>query len=234
MAQPSRPIDVTEDGPDEGPMIRALAWVGPVSIVTVAFGWILAGFLPPPDPILSTGEVVALWQENTTFKIAGLVLCVWGGVLYIPFSIAISLALWREDRPLSITQGALATFGTVFFSLNFLLIAMVGFDPDRPPEATHLLHDIGFIMTFSPVGPFTFQYFAIGAAILRAKDSFFPRWVAYFNLWVGLLLVPASLIPFFKTGPFAWNGLLAFWVPVAVFTLWYFVMFWGLRRPRGE
>jgi hypothetical protein len=28
----------------------------------------------------------------------------------------------------------------------------------------------------------------------------------------------------------AWNGLLAFWIPVAVFAAWFFVMFWAIRR----
>jgi hypothetical protein len=36
--------------------------------------------------------------------------------------------------------------------------------------------------------------------------------------------VPACLLTFFKTGPFAWNGLLAFWVPATVFGLWFWVV----------
>jgi hypothetical protein len=29
-----------------------------------------------------------------------------------------------------------------------------------------------------------------------------------------LLVTPGSLVPFVKTGPFAWNGLLSWWMPV--------------------
>ena len=35
-----------------------------------------------------------------------------------------------------------------------------------------------------------------------------------------LLSVPSALDSFFKTGPFAWNGLLVFWVPAAAFCVW--------------
>jgi hypothetical protein len=28
----------------------------------------------------------------------------------------------------------------------------------------------------------------------------------------------------------SWNGLLAFWIPVAVLVAWFFVMSWAIRR----
>ena len=208
-----------------------LAWSGPVGIALVLLGWmVLAGFLPPPSPDLSLQQVADLWSHHTNAKRLGMVMCVWGGTLYVPFTVAVGLLLRRTeagDRVLSTTQTALGTFGTVFFTLNFLILAVVAFRPTRPSEITQQLHDLGFIMTFSPVAPFTLQYIAIGAAILldRSGTPVFPRWVAYANFWIGLLLVPACLIPFFKTGPLAWNGILSFWIPVVVFVAWFVVMF---------
>jgi len=37
-------------------------------------------------------------------------------------------------------------------------------------------------------------------------------------------MATSSVIPFFKTGPLAWNGLIGFWIPAAVFGLWELVM----------
>jgi len=34
----------------------------------------------------------------------------------------------------------------------------------------------------------------------------------------------------FKTGPFAWNGIIAFWIPLAIFGTWFFVMAWVMLR----
>ncbi len=206
-----------------------------MGIALVLLGWmVLAGFLPPPSPDLSPQQVADVWAHHTNLKRLGMILCVWGGTLYVPFTVAVGLLLRRTeagDRVLSTTQTALGTFGTVFFTLNFLILAVVAFHPARASEITQQLHDLGFIMTFSPVAPFTLQYIVIGVAILldRTARPVFPRWVAYANLWIGLLLVPACLIPFFKNGPLAWNGILSFWIPVGVFVAWFVVMFWGIR-----
>jgi hypothetical protein len=31
------------------------------------------------------------------------------------------------------------------------------------------------------------------------------------------MFTPAIILPFFKSGPFAWNGLFVFWIPATVF-----------------
>jgi hypothetical protein len=65
-----------------------------------------------------------------------------------------------------------------------------------------------------------------GLAILKhaARNPVFPRWAGFFNLWSALIFLPGSLLPFFKAGPFACNGLLAFWLPGTIFGIWYIVM----------
>ena len=42
---------------------------------------------------------------------------------------------------------------------------------------------------------------------------------------VGCAAVPSFVPdPFFKTGPFAWNGMFSFWIPGTLFFAWYVVM----------
>ncbi len=38
------------------------------------------------------------------------------------------------------------------------------------------------------------------------------------------LLTPGLIMPFFKTGPFAWDGLIAYWIPAFVFGGWFYFM----------
>jgi hypothetical protein len=69
------------------------------------------------------------------------------------------------------------------------------------------------------------QQLAIGIAAFSDHDGHvFPRWVGYFNVWCAALLLPAVLIPFFKTGPFAWHGIFEFWLAAAIFFGWVVVM----------
>ena len=63
-----------------------------------------------------------------------------------------------------------------------------------------------------------------------AAKPVFPRWFGYLNVWVGFLLVPANMIIFFKTGPFAWTGVIGFWLPAAVFGAWYLVVTYVLLK----
>lgn len=44
------------------------------------------------------------------------------------------------------------------------------------------------------------------------------------NIWVVILFLPAGIITLFKTGPFAWDGLIAFWIPALVFFICAFAM----------
>jgi hypothetical protein len=69
------------------------------------------------------------------------------------------------------------------------------------------------------------QCLSIGIAVFNnPEQSVFPRWAAYFNFWCAVLLLPAILIPFFKRGPFAWQGIFEFWLAATVFFGWIVVM----------
>jgi hypothetical protein len=51
-----------------------------------------------------------------------------------------------------------------------------------------------------------------------------PRWAGYLNIWTVPLLFPGFAVYVFRSGPLAWNGIFAWWVPVGVFSGWFVVM----------
>ncbi|WP_224393052.1 hypothetical protein [Pseudonocardia sp. ICBG1293] len=222
---------------DDDRGLRILGWAGPLSILLVLVGWLTAGFFPPPPPTLAGAELLRFWGTDTTLKQLAMITCVWGGVLYAPATLAVFVALRRSgDLALNLGQACIGVLGTVFFSLNFVLLSLVPYRITGGDTGyAQLLHDVGFTMTFMPVAPFTVQYLLIAAIILRDRSQrpIYPRWVAYVNIWVALLLIPATFIPLFHSGPLAWNGVFSFWVPVAVFVAWFAVMFPPLITRRS-
>jgi hypothetical protein len=57
----------------------------------------------------------------------------------------------------------------------------------------------------------------------RGPVPVFPPWFGTLSVAVGVIFALGGLVVFAKSGPFAWNGLLAFWVPLAVYGGWIFV-----------
>ncbi len=109
---------------------------------------------------------------------------------------------------------------------------VAAFRPDRAPELTVTLTDLAWILFVTPIGPFIAQNLAVAGAVLtdRASTPVFPRWVGYANLWIALLFCPAGLAYFFKGGPFAWQGIFAFWLGLVMYSAWLVVMFITVRR----
>jgi len=77
-------------------------------------------------------------------------------------------------------------------------------------------------MIIGGVGTVIVQNLAVGICILNdgSGKHIYPRWLGFWSIWLALADLPGALIPFFKTGPFTWTGLLGFWVVVTAFFTW--------------
>jgi hypothetical protein len=89
-----------------------------------------------------------------------------------------------------------------------------------------VLQDMGWLMFVGVVSSIVIQVLAFGTAILLDSRTtpVLPRWSGYFSVWAAILLSPAGLVPLFHTGPFTWNGLFSWWIPLTTFCLWILTM----------
>jgi hypothetical protein len=118
----------------------------------------------------------------------------------------------------------IATTVAVLFCLVW---AWAAFRPGQiSPELTRSINDFAWLVFLFPYPPFSLWLVAIAVSILRdnSQTPTFPRWAAYYSLWTAALFAPAGFIIFFKTGPLAFNGFLAFYVALGVFLVWLLVM----------
>jgi hypothetical protein len=108
---------------------------------------------------------------------------------------------------------------------------ITAFRPERDPQLTQVLNDMAWLLLVAPVSSAMVQAGALGLAILGdvGERPVFPRWAGYYNLTAAVIYAPGALAAFCKTGPFAWGGLFAFWLPAAAFFSWFVMMFFLLR-----
>jgi hypothetical protein len=222
--------------PNNTRMQMLCLWCGPAAMVLFGIGWWgLAGFVPPPSPNDSALEIQQVYVDNTDGIRAGLVLTMFAGTLTGIFAAAICVQMRRVEgryTPLSYTELGMGMLGVLLFILTTMPMQVAAFRPeDTDPELLRTINDLGFIPFVGIFAPAFAQNIAI--ALVAFKDTeqrVFPRWLGYYNVWVALLFLPAVLLYFFKTGPFAWDGVFVWWVPLTIFSSWFIVMFVVLRK----
>jgi hypothetical protein len=219
---------------------RICAVSGIICVLLFFGGFVAASFLPPMSPGLSATDVAAHYQAHTTGIRFGAGLMFLSSMFYAWFTAVISGQMRRIPgvHPTVVNaQLAAGAFGCLTFLVPALLFAVTAFRPDRSPDATLWLNDMSWIILVMPWPPFMAQYFAFAFAILSdpRPKPLFPRWLAYFNIWAELMFTPAIILPFFKSGPFAWNGLFSFWIPAVSFGMLFIVnTIWLLKAINTE
>jgi hypothetical protein len=215
----------------------AAGWIGIIGIVFFGVGfWALMGFVPPPSPGAQASSVASVYLGDAMGIRLGAVFTLLGATLIIPLFAAVSAAILRmstRSYTLAFTQLACGVIALALPLIVIVIYATLAFRPERAAEDMYLLHDFAWLMLVAVAPPPALQALTIGWAVLTDKSdpAVFPRWVGFFCIWVGILLIPGMFAIFFKTGPFAWDGILAFWLPFALFFGWLGVLAWKIIAP---
>ena len=213
--------------------------MGLAGIVLFGVGfWTLMDFVPPPSPATEAASVASRYLDNSMGIRLGVVFALLGSTLILPLFAAVSAAILRmstRSYTLAFTQLVCGLIALAFPLIVIVLYATVVFRPERAVEDIYLLHDFAWLMLVAVAPPPALQALTIGFAVLTDKSEqlVFPRWVGFFCLWVGILFLPGMFAIFFKAGPFAWDGLLAFWLPFGIFFGWLGVMSWKIISQAG-
>jgi hypothetical protein len=210
---------------------RLCVWSGPIMIgIWAAAFTFLCRFIPPPNPAKSGAELVAQFSDHTNLIRLGLVISVFACALLVPFCAVIAAQMRRMEGVRSVlAESQLVSGGLlcVEFLLPFGIWQTALYRlHEWDPQIVQMLNDMAWLMFLGIISSACIQVASLGVAILLDKGAkpVFPRWAGYFNIWVAMIWVPAAVIPFFKGGPLAWNGVFAWWVPLTVYFSWFVVM----------
>ncbi len=203
------------------------AWFGPVILVSFVFFWGWVGHnLPPAGPGLNASQIAGHYALNSVGIRVGFVASVVVMTFYMPWSAVVSARMARIGKGVPVLSflqliGGALTVMVVSMSATFWIAA--AFRPERNPEITQMLHDMGWLTIDQLYACTTFQMIAAAVIGLHDKSAqpLFPKWACWYAIWAGLTFLPASLTAFMKFGPFAWNGVLSYYFPYFAWLVWF-------------
>jgi hypothetical protein len=206
------------------------AWSGIVATVIWVIGFFfISGFIPAPSPSYNAGQIAEIFRGSPDQIRLGLVITCFGACLVVPWAVAITTCMKRMEgryHPLADCNLVLGCLLLIEFCFPIFAWLAATFRPERSDEMIQLLNDLGWIPFMGMVFSVIPQAVAIAMVIFKDKREvpIFPRWVAYLNIWFLLTMLPGSILSFFHSGPFAWNGVLTFWVAMVGYISWTLVM----------
>ncbi|KFA51954.1 hypothetical protein S40293_11130 [Stachybotrys chartarum IBT 40293] len=120
-------------------------------------------------------------------------------------------ALWGQ-----VAGGCL---GSLSMMLPSMFFSAVIYRLDRDPVITQTLSDLAWFVYAMGFPPFMAQDMMVSYIILSDKREkpLIPRWVAWTTSGLTLGIYPGLVVHCFKSGPFAWNGLVGFWIGIISF-----------------
>jgi hypothetical protein len=212
-------------------------WCAPIFTVGIAVGWLgLAHFWLPAaadlDPQATKTFFVETHRQGMLLGNSILIVaCAFLVVASIQFGLM--LADLEGRRPLwSITAAVCGVLIALIVFLNAGFWIGAAYRPGAPAELVVALNDVawfGFLLGWV----FLSLQMVATAIVALGDDSpqpMIPFWLSKASLVGAVLLICAGGPAFTDSGPFAYHGALAFYMPMLIWGLWLDVHAWFLRR----
>lgn len=200
--------------------LRLCAWVGPLFLaVFIVFWGVMGNNIPPLSPDLPAKAIADIFRHDANMIRLGMGVAMSFVVLYLIWGLAIAKVIEYGVERGNNVRSTLALWGAGLAVVPIMVACSMwlaaAYRPDAPDdsvlqllyEMAWLLIDLGYMVTTVPM-------FALGAAFLTDKRAvpLVPKWLCWYGIWVGFSFVAEGCMPFFKTGLFARNGMLNFWI----------------------
>jgi hypothetical protein len=212
-----------------------LAWwalVGFYQLFGIVFV-LMTRVMPPPKPWWSEARVVQWFTDNHTGLLLGfgIIFLISGLTAAQNALIGYSMRRMSVSRAFAYSYIAIYSLATIPGLLLCAIMLVVGaMRPDRDPALISWLYDTAMLTFNGTMGVFLVGTVVWMIAILLDRNRVFPRWFGYMQLCnaiTELVISPAWII---KRGPFAWNGMVTFWIDTMVFVAYTAAFIILLRR----
>ena len=203
----------------------ASIWSWPVCLVGVAITFVLiGGFVPPPLPSSSAQEIANFFTGDTTrIRIGAMGFLYFSGLTIMFYSVISEEIKKIEGQPslLARIQLGSAVILVTVFQIIGLAWLLASYRTDVSPDIIRMLNDYCWFIWSMFIPTYIIQYVCVAVAGFMdvRPNPTWPRWAAWMNLWIAFGGAGGIAAVFFKSGPFAWNGLIGFYIPVIIFAV---------------
>lgn len=186
----------------------------------------LSWMMPPRSPDASLPAIIEFMQSPKlliacTMLVLALGLSAVGNAVYLSQMRRMSVSpVFRFAFMAGAMTGAIV--GCLFPMFCFGLGA---FRPGYDPEILALLYDFGYLAFIGCMGCFFLNWSCLALAILLDENNILPRWLGYYTVWQSVTELFVATVWIAKTGPFAWDGLLAFWFNMVIYVPWQIIVY---------
>ncbi len=202
------------------------------SLYAIVF-FIVTRTQPPGKPWLNPHQVVSWFSGRHEGVLVGFGLIFTLGGLSATAIALITYSIRRMSVSRAYAYSYLLLYGvSAVPGFLFICVAMTAgaMRPDRNPALQQWLYDLGFLSFAGTMGVFLIGSLIWMAAILLDKNGVFPKWFGYMNLCNALTEVVTAPSWIFHQGVFAWNGVIVWWIDVAVWVPYTGVFIYLLRN----
>jgi amino acid transporter len=194
--------------------------------VFVALWAIMSGNLPPLGANQGPEQVKAWFVDNGTRISIGTSICLTITSFYMVWSCAIAQVMRRVEGPGGLfanleMMGGVITVAPITVAMGcFLTCALEA--PILDPTVVHALYWLGWMVFDLAYMVTSFQIAAISLVFLRDRREkpLVPSFVSWWGVVTIATFFPVSLVPFVRTGPFAFNGTFNFWIAFFAWFIW--------------
>jgi hypothetical protein len=222
-------------------------WCNWIFVALTAIGWLgIAHFYMPARADLGL-DATKLWFSETHHwgVIIGCTLFYIAAGILTPGSIAFGVMLAKiEGRwPLwSLTTAVCGVFISLIVFFNACAWIVSAYRKESGADVSQAFSDWAWFAFLLGWIYLAIEMFATAAVELmdHRSEPMIPRWLTWLTLAGGATLFFAAGPAFFKSGPFAYHGLLAFYLPVVIWgayialTTWYMLKELGRGSDRAE
>jgi hypothetical protein len=188
---------------------------------------------PPPQPSLAPSEIAQWFADRHHGLLYGyaIVSIVGGATAVMNATLAYSMRRMSVSRAFAYSYLVIYALATFPGMLLMGVVCTVGaMRPDRDPELMSWLYDFAFLSFEGTMGVFLIGSLVWMVAVLLDENRVFPKWFGYLNLCNALTEVVVAPAWIFKSGAFAWDGEIAWWINMGVFVTYTTVFLTLLRR----